>query len=177
MSAILVDVYEQIERVIDLTDPALNHLYGMNCGRGAGVGARWASGEREPDSRLLCIAGQARSHRQNGTLARPAASILSGQAQRRPSAHRLRSHRQYLRLAQKAKGYTVSFGPIIRAWCRRIMWLNCNWWAVLTPTLCIERFFTPATGTLPADLDVIGRAYISALADEIAQWLHSHSER
>ncbi|MGB6784976.1 MAG: asparagine synthetase B family protein, partial [Nitrosotalea sp.] len=26
----LVDVYEQIERVIDLTDPALNHLYSMS---------------------------------------------------------------------------------------------------------------------------------------------------
>jgi asparagine synthase (glutamine-hydrolysing) len=33
------------------------------------------------------------------------------------------------------------------------------------------RFFTPQRNRLPADLDVIGRAYISALAAELHQWL------
>ncbi|MBI5760133.1 MAG: asparagine synthetase B family protein, partial [Planctomycetales bacterium] len=33
------------------------------------------------------------------------------------------------------------------------------------------RYFTPQRNRLPADLDVIGRAYIAALADECARWL------
>jgi asparagine synthase (glutamine-hydrolysing) len=39
------------------------------------------------------------------------------------------------------------------------------------PDPVYTRFFTPVSGTLPPDLDVIGRAYIAALAEEISQWL------
>ena len=39
------------------------------------------------------------------------------------------------------------------------------------PDPTYTRFFTPARGTLPADLDEIGRRYVGALADEIAKWL------
>jgi asparagine synthase (glutamine-hydrolysing) len=41
------------------------------------------------------------------------------------------------------------------------------------PDPVYTRFFTPLSGTLPADLDVIGESYISALAEEIAQWLQT----
>jgi asparagine synthase (glutamine-hydrolysing) len=34
-----------------------------------------------------------------------------------------------------------------------------------------RRFFDPPRGTLPADLDVIGRHYVQALYDEIRRWL------
>jgi asparagine synthase (glutamine-hydrolysing) len=39
------------------------------------------------------------------------------------------------------------------------------------PDPVYTRFFTPESRTLPADLDVIGKTYIAALAEEIAQWL------
>ena len=39
------------------------------------------------------------------------------------------------------------------------------------PDPLYTRFFTPARGTLPPDLDEIGRRYIGALADEIGKWL------
>src|SRR5580704_13089128 len=39
------------------------------------------------------------------------------------------------------------------------------------PDPVYTRFFAPAEGTLPSDLDVIGRTYIDALAEEISQWL------
>jgi asparagine synthase (glutamine-hydrolysing) len=45
------------------------------------------------------------------------------------------------------------------------------------PDPTYTRFFTPARGTLPADLDEIGRRYIGALADECAKWLRSLDER
>lgn len=40
-----------------------------------------------------------------------------------------------------------------------------------------RRFFAPAKGTLPADLEVIGRAYVEALCDEIRLWLLAVGER
>jgi asparagine synthase (glutamine-hydrolysing) len=45
------------------------------------------------------------------------------------------------------------------------------------PDPTYTRFFTPARGTLPADLDEIGRRYIGALANECAKWLRSVDER
>ncbi|HVT96210.1 MAG TPA: asparagine synthase-related protein, partial [Acidobacteriaceae bacterium] len=45
------------------------------------------------------------------------------------------------------------------------------------PDPVYTRFFEPAMGSLPADLDVIGKAYIAALAEEIAQWLRSIPEQ
>jgi asparagine synthase (glutamine-hydrolysing) len=45
------------------------------------------------------------------------------------------------------------------------------------PEPTYTRFFTPARGTLPADLDSIGRHYIGALADEIARWLRAVDAR
>jgi asparagine synthase (glutamine-hydrolysing) len=41
------------------------------------------------------------------------------------------------------------------------------------PDPVYTRFFAPPSGTLPADLDVIGETYIAALAEEISQWLQS----
>jgi asparagine synthase (glutamine-hydrolysing) len=39
------------------------------------------------------------------------------------------------------------------------------------PNPVYRRFFDPPRGVLPADLDVIGRAYVGALADEVRRWL------
>jgi asparagine synthase (glutamine-hydrolysing) len=39
------------------------------------------------------------------------------------------------------------------------------------PDPVYTRFFTPISATLPQDLDIIGRTYIAALAEEISQWL------
>jgi asparagine synthase (glutamine-hydrolysing) len=39
------------------------------------------------------------------------------------------------------------------------------------PDPTYTRYFTPARGILPPDLDALGRRYIGALADEIAKWL------
>jgi asparagine synthase (glutamine-hydrolysing) len=39
------------------------------------------------------------------------------------------------------------------------------------PDPTYTRFFTPERGTLPADVDEIGRRYVGALTDEIAKWL------
>ena len=58
-----------------------------------------------------------------------------------------------------------------RAWCRRTTSSIWRSWAAPIPIPVYTRFFTPQRGSLPADLDEIGRRYIGALADEIAKWL------
>src|SRR4029079_10379334 len=45
------------------------------------------------------------------------------------------------------------------------------------PDPVYTRFFTPARNTRSTDLDEIGRAYISALADEVAKWFRALPER
>jgi asparagine synthase (glutamine-hydrolysing) len=45
------------------------------------------------------------------------------------------------------------------------------------PDPIYTRFFTPARGTLPPDLDEIGARYIGALADEAAKWLRDIDTR
>ena len=40
-----------------------------------------------------------------------------------------------------------------------------------------QRFFDPPRGTLPTDLDVIGRHYIEALYAELRRWLAAHDPR
>src|SRR5437762_4490118 len=37
-----------------------------------------------------------------------------------------------------------------------------------------QRFFDPSRGTLPADLDLIGRYYIEAVYGELRRWLRAH---
>jgi asparagine synthase (glutamine-hydrolysing) len=44
------------------------------------------------------------------------------------------------------------------------------------PDPTYTRYFTPQTGTLPPDLDQIGRQYVGALADEVTKWLR-HIDR
>ncbi|HTI05638.1 MAG TPA: asparagine synthase-related protein [Gemmatimonadales bacterium] len=45
------------------------------------------------------------------------------------------------------------------------------------PNPTYRRFFDPARGTLPADLDVIGRRYIEALYAELRVWLDAQDPR
>ena len=45
------------------------------------------------------------------------------------------------------------------------------------PDPTYTRFFTPARGTLPPDLDEIGARYIGVLSDEIVKWLRGISRR
>ena len=45
------------------------------------------------------------------------------------------------------------------------------------PNPTYRRFFAPPKGTLPADLDAIGRAYVAALCSELRLWLEAVGER
>jgi asparagine synthase (glutamine-hydrolysing) len=168
----LVDVYEQIERVIDLTDPALNHLYGMSVDEAR---ALVLDGEAESVSRIhgsfALLAKRGRSVRMARSLDRPMRYFLAKRKEG-PAlivSDRIDSIYEWL----KGEGLDAQFRPnytrmVPAHYVVELQLVGCP-----DPDPVYERFFTPAMGTLPADPDAIGRAYISALADEIAQWLKS----
>jgi asparagine synthase (glutamine-hydrolysing) len=168
----LVDVYEQIERVIDLTDPALNHLYGMSVDEAR---ALVLDGEAESVNRIhgsfALLAKRGRSVRMARSLDRPMRYFLAKRKEG-PAlivSDRIDSIYEWLKGEVLDAQFRPNYTRMVPAhYVVELQLVGCP-----DPDPVYERFFTPAMGTLPADLDVIGRAYISALADEIAQWLKS----
>ncbi len=168
----LVDVYEQFERVIDLTDPALNHLYGMTV---EDARALVLDGPAESVSRIrgsfALLAKRGRTVRMARSLDRPLRYFLAKRKEG-PAlivSDRIDSIYEWL----KGEGLDDQFRPnytrmVPAHYVVELQLVGCP-----DPDPVYQRFFTPSAGTLPADLDAIGRAYISALADEIAQWLRS----
>lgn len=168
----LVDVYEQIERVIDLTDPALNHLYSMSVEEARTL---ILDGPAESVSRIrgsfALLAKRGRRVRMARSLDRPLRYFLAKRKEG-PAlvvSDRIDGIHEWL----KSEGLQEQFRPdytrmVPAHYVVELQLVGCP-----DPEPVYERFFTPTADALPADLDVIGRAYISALAEEIAQWLRS----
>lgn len=165
-------MYEQIERVVDLTDPALNHLYDLSVEEAR---ALVLDGPAESVSRIrgsfALLAKRGRVVRMARSLDRPLRYFLAKRKEG-PAlivSDRIDSIYEWL----KGEGLDEQFHPhytrmVPAHYVVELQLVGCP-----DPDPVYERFFTPAMGTLPADLEAIGRAYISALADEIAQWLRS----
>src|SRR5580658_5068925 len=175
-SAMLVDVYEQTERLIDLTDPALNHLYGMSVEEAR---ALVLEGPAESVSRIrgsfALIAKRGRTVRMARSLDRPLRYFLAKRKEG-PAlivSDRIDSIYDWL----KGEGLHEQFRPnytrmVPAHYVVELQLVGCP-----DPDPKYERFFAPASSTLPADFDVIGHAYISALAEEISLFLQSIPDR
>ncbi len=168
----LVDMYEQIERVIDLTDPELNHLYGMSVEEAR---ALVLDGPAESVNRIhgsfALIAKRGRTVRMARSLDRPMRYFLAKRKEG-PAlivSDRIDSIHEWLKSEGLAEQFRPNYTRMVPAhYVVELQLVGCP-----DPDPIYERFFTPPDAKLPADLDVIGRAYISALADEIALWLRS----
>ena len=168
----LVDVYEQIERVIDLTDPASNHLYGMSVDDAR---ALVLEGPAERVNRIhgsfALIAKRGKTVRMARSLDRPMRYFL---AKRKDGpalivADRIDSIYEWLKREGLQGQFQPSYTRMVPAhYVVEVELVGCP-----DPDPVYTRFFTPGAEKLPANLDTIGRAYISALAEEIAQWLGS----
>jgi asparagine synthase (glutamine-hydrolysing) len=168
----LFDVYEQIERLVDLTDPALNHLYDMSVEE-----ARTLVLEEPAESvnrirgSFALVAKRGRTVRMARSLDRPLRYFL---AKRKDGpalivSDRIDSICEWLRTEGLADQFRPSYTRMVPAhYVVALELVGCP-----DPDPVYQRFFTPPMDKLPADLEAIGRAYISALAEEIAQWLRS----
>jgi asparagine synthase (glutamine-hydrolysing) len=163
-----VDQY--IERVVDLTDPADNDLYNLTVEDLRSIllhSAAPAVGEVRGSFAVLAQSGK--TVRMARSLDRPMRYFL---AKRRDGpvlivAARIDEIHAWL----KSEGLQGQFHPnytrmVPAHHVTELQLIGCP-----DPDPVYTRFFTPAMGTLPPDVDLIGKQYIAALAEEIAQWI------
>jgi asparagine synthase (glutamine-hydrolysing) len=172
LNAMLVGVYEQIERVIDLTDAGLNQLYNMSV----------------DEARVLVLDGPAESvNRIHGSFAlvgKRGKTVKMARSLDRPMRYFLAKRKDgpalivsdridSIHSRLKSEGLQDQFRPDYTRMVPAHHVVELQLVGCPDPDPVYERFFTPLAALLPADTAAIGKTYISALADEIAQWLRA----
>ena len=161
---------EYIERVVDLTDPALNRLYNLTVEEArARVLANDAEGVRAIEGSFALLARDGKTVRMARSLDRPMRYFLAKRAAG-PAlivADRIDAIHEQLKREGLAEQFHPSYTRMVPAhYIIELQLIGCP-----DPDPTYTRFFNPQRNKLSVDLDEIGRAYIGALADEIAKWL------
>src|SRR5580658_8239798 len=159
-----------IERVVDLIDPASNRLHNMSVeqARELLLGES-AEAVRQIRGSFALLAKSGKTVRMARSLDRPMRYFLA-KRQQGPAlivASRVDTIFEWL----KAEGLAGQFHPSYTRMVPAHHVVELQLVGCPDPDPMYTRFFTPESGTLAADLEVIGKTYIAALADEIAQWL------
>ena len=166
---------EYIERLVDLIDPATQRLRNVTIEEArARILHGSAEAVREIDGSFALVAREGKRVRMARSLDRPLRYFL---AKRREGPALIVSDRIDAIYAQlKSEGRERQFHPsytrmVPAHYVVELQLIGCP-----DPDPTYTRFFTPQRNAFPADLDVIGRAYIGALADETAKWLRDLPE-
>jgi len=162
--------HQYIERVVDLLDPAANHIFNMTADDArARVLSGNADSVREIDGSFALLARDGKTVRMARSLDRPMRYFLA-KREAGPAlivADRIDAIRAQLEREGLADQFHPSYTRMVPAhYLVEIQLLGCP-----DPDPTYTRYFTPERNKFSTDLDEIGRAYIGALADEIAKWL------
>ena len=163
---------EYVERVVNLLDPSLNRL--RNVSQDEAV-ARVLSGDAarvaEIDGSFALLARDGKTVRMARSLDRPMRYFLAKRAEG-PAlivADRMDAIHAQLEREGLADQFHPSYTRMVPAhYVVEIQLIGCP-----DPDPVYTRYFNPLPNSLPADLDVIGRQYIGALADEVGKQLGS----
>jgi asparagine synthase (glutamine-hydrolysing) len=162
--------HEYIERVVDLTEPEVNQLYGLSIEEAREIvlhGTADAVGRIAGSFALVAREGKA--VRMARSLDRPMRYFLA-KRQAGPVlivAARIDEIYQWLQNEGLAAQFHPSYTRMVPAHhVVAIQLIGCP-----DPDPVYTRFFTPSQGSLSTDLEQIGAAYVGALANELAQWL------
>jgi asparagine synthase (glutamine-hydrolysing) len=159
-----------LERVVDLTEPSANQIYNMTLEEAR---ERVLTGSpesvREIEGSFALVAREGKTVKLARSLDRPLRYFLA-KRQEGPAlivAHRIDAIKEWL----VKEGFADQFHPhytrmVPAHYVVELKLIGCP-----DPDPTYTRFFSPQRDALPMDLDQIGRAYIGALADEIAKWL------
>jgi asparagine synthase (glutamine-hydrolysing) len=163
-------VNQYIERVVDLTDPKANQIYNLTDDQARKLlFEQPQSAVREIQGSFALLAKSGKTVRMARSLDRPMRYFLA-KRQAGPVlivAARIDTIFNWL----KSEGLEGQFHPSYTRMVPAHHVVELQLVGCPDPDPVYTRFFTPVSATLPPDLDVIGRTYISALAEEIAQWL------
>jgi asparagine synthase (glutamine-hydrolysing) len=163
-------MHTQLERVIDLLDPAANQLYNVDEHEAR---RRVLTGDpaavRAIDGSFALVAVEGRTVRLARSLDRPMRYFLAKRAEG-PALY-VADRIDALRRALDADGLHGQFHPsytrmVPAHYVVELALVGCP-----DPDPIYTRFFTPSRGTLPPDLDAIGQRYIGALSNEVTKWL------
>ena len=161
---------QYVERVVDLTDPKANQIYNLTDDQARKLlFGQPQSAVREIQGSFALLAKSGKTVRMARSLDRPMRYFLA-KRQAGPVlivAARIDTIFNWL----KSEGLEGQFHPSYTRMVPAHHVVELQLVGCPDPDPVYTRFFTPASATLPPDLDVIGRTYISALAEEIALWL------
>jgi asparagine synthase (glutamine-hydrolysing) len=161
---------QYIERVVDLTEPEANQIYRHSIEEAQEIvlhGTAEAVGRIAGSFAL--VAREGKTVRLARSLDRPLRYFLA-KRQEGPVlivAARIDTIYNWL----KAEGLAGQFHPSYTRMVPAHHVVELQLIGCPDPDPVYTRFFTPLQGTLSTDLDDIGRAYVGALANELAQWL------
>lgn len=159
-----------VERVVDLTEPEANQIFNITVEEAR---ARVHSGK--PDAvrgihgSFALVSRDGKTVRMARSLDRPMRYFLA-KRQEGPVlivAPRIDAIFTWLKSEGLEGQFHPSYSRMVPAhYIVELQLVGCP-----DPDPTYTRFFAPPSGALSTDLDEIGKAYISALAEEISQWL------
>jgi asparagine synthase (glutamine-hydrolysing) len=165
-----------VERVVDLLDPDLNHLYNMDVDEAR---RRVQSGDpaavRGIEGSFALVARDGISVRLARSMDRPMRYFLA-KRQEGPALF-VADRIDALDRALAEEGLGDQFHPSYTRMVPAHYLVDLQLVGCPDPDPAYTRFFTPERDALPGDLDEIGQRYIGALADETAKWLASIGPR
>lgn len=162
--------HQYVERVVDLLDPSLNQIHNMSAEEARGRVLNGTPGSvREIDGSYALIAREGKKVRLARSMDRPMRYFLAKRHEG-PAlvvADRVDKIRDWL----ASEGFGGQFHPSYTRMVPAHYVVEIHLIGCPDPDPIYTRFFDPKHNAMPADLDVIGTAYIGALKDEIAKWL------
>lgn len=167
---------QTIREVVDLTDSHRNIIFNMSIQEARDrVAAGDARRVREIDGHFALVA-------QHGNIVRMARSlqipmryfiVKRGDGPALVVSDRIDAVKDWLDQQGFANQFHPSYTRMVPAhYITEIALVGCP-----DPNPTYTRYFAPERGTLPANVDEIGRRYIGAVADEIEKWLRQIPER
>ena len=161
---------EYLERVVDLIPAEANRIYNMSVDEAR---ARVLSNDPEQVGEIrgsyALLARDGKTVRMARSLDRPVRYFLA-KRQEGPAlivAERIDALYQWLKSEGLQDQFHPSYTRMVPAhYVTEIHLVGCP-----DPDPVYNRFFDPERNALPEDLDAIGKAYIGALAEEVACWL------
>jgi asparagine synthase (glutamine-hydrolysing) len=161
-----------LERVVDLLDPAANRLLNLTDDEAR---ARLLHGPPEAvrglDGSFALVAREGKRVRLARSMDRPLRYFLAKRAEGPVLvvADRIDVIHAWLKSEGLEQQFHPSYTRMVPAhYIVELQLIGCP-----DPDPVYARFFTPQRNKLSTDLDDIGRAYIGALADEVAKWLRA----
>jgi asparagine synthase (glutamine-hydrolysing) len=157
-------------RVIDLTDPGRNVLYNVSLEEAR---SRVASGDpqavRDIEGQFALVAADGVLVRMARSISRPLRFFIAKKSEGPCliAADRIDVLHGWLKEQQLDDQFHPSYTRMVPAHhLTEVTLTGCP-----DPSPRLDRFFAPERGGLPADVSILGAAYIRALADEVRKWL------